>query len=151
MILQVLVLAWARSVCPRVTNLSLDWADGRVLASLVLAARPDLLGLAAALESGRDAAEVARTVVSVIAAKLAVAPLLPLPECPDKRVTLLYLLRLAAVLRPTITSEMLAGILLSFTCKLDRDGIEVVNFVYFIFQLLILMETPSSPPPPHLL
>ena len=125
MVLQVLVLAWARSVCPRVTNLTLDWADGRVLASLVLAARPDLLGLAAALESGRDAAEVARAVVSVIAAKLGVAPLLPLPECPDKRVTLLYLLRLAAVLRPTITSEMLSGWYYNITYKLART--EVLN------------------------
>ena len=103
-----IVMAWARSVSPGVTNLTSDWSDGVLVARLVLSLRPGLVGLSAALDNEQK--NKAENIIQLVSHHLSVPALLTLPTIPDKRSTILYLMCLAQVLEPHITTEALTSL-----------------------------------------
>ena len=105
-----ILMAWVTKVCPRVSNLTSDLADGQVLANLVLSSKPSMIGLTSLTENSSSSWDMSGRIVSIISDQLNIPPLLQsLPKTPDKKVTILYLLCLAKTLGPNITAEMITG------------------------------------------
>jgi dystrophin len=124
-----LVVAWARTISPGVTNLTTDWSDGLLVARMVLSCRPGLVGLAAALDS--DQKNKAENFIKLIHQYLSIPPLLSLPTIPDKRVTMLYMMCLAQVLEPQITPDSLASLPNApdpeFSCSPSKTPVRMVK------------------------
>ena len=112
--MEVILMAWVTQVCPHVSNLTSDFADGQVLAKLVLSSKHSMIGLTSLTENSSSSSDISGRIVSIINEQLNLPPLLQfLPQIPDKKVTILYLLCLAKTLGPNITAEMIAGEYLS--------------------------------------
>ena len=105
-----LLTGWVRTVSPGASLSSSSLlSDGVLLANLVLATRPNIVAITAALEFSSQARP--NKIYSAISSQLKI-PSFPVPagpEAADKRVAILHLLLVMKSLKPRITAEMVSG------------------------------------------
>ena len=104
-----LLTGWVRTVSPGASLSSSLLSDGVLLANLVLATRPNIVAITAALEFSSQARP--KKIYSAISSQLKI-PSFPVPAGPetaDKRVAILHLLLVMKSLKPRITAEMVSG------------------------------------------
>ena len=107
-----LLTGWVRTVKPGASLSSSLLADGVLLANLVLASRPNIVSITAALEFSSQARP--NKIYSAISSQLQI-PSFPVPaatdsaDTADKKVAILHLLLVMKSLKPRITAEMVSG------------------------------------------
>ena len=102
-----LLTSWLRTVSPEADLATSSLSDGVSLANLVLASRPNIVSLTAALES--SSASRPEKIYKAISSQLKI-PSFPVPTSVDKRMSVLQLLLVMKSLKPPITSEVLSGL-----------------------------------------
>ena len=135
-----LISCWLRSVSPGTDLTSFNLSDGVGLANLVLASRPNIVSLAAALEASSEARS--EKIFKAISGQLKI-PELPVATSVDKRMSILLLLLVMKSLKPRITFEALSGNR-SFILYPIPPG----DVTQFQTALKVTRSTPSPPTKP---